>query len=109
MKTYFRSFAAAALLIAATSLPGYAEDAAPAATTPSPAASAPAETTPTQAQPPKAADATPDATSEPTAHHRRHYAHRHHWRYAYWEPFPVFWPHVYHSRIVWNRVPWFRF
>ena len=46
--------------------------------------------------------------------HRR-YAHRHWHRYgyyrtAYWEPFPIFWPHFYHNRIHWSRIPWlFRF
>ena len=27
-------------------------------------------------------------------------------RTAYWEPFPIYWPHFYHRRIHWNRIPW---
>jgi len=38
----------------------------------------------------------------------RHYAHRRYgWHYAYWQPFPIYWPHLYHSRIYWSRIPWF--
>ena len=58
-----------------------------------------------------AKNAEPAAKSVSDQRHRR-YAHRHHRRYgyyrtAYWQPFPIYFPHVYHSRLVWNRVPWF--
>jgi hypothetical protein len=115
MKMHIAGFAAAALLLATTSLPGHAEDA-PAAGTP-PAQAAPAQTTPTDAKPaavprpsiaPKATEAAPsDATAEPAPRQHRRHARYHYRRYAYWEPFPIYFPHLYRSRIVWNRVPWF--
>ena len=123
MNACFKGFAAAALLCATFSLPVYAEDA-PAATA-SPAASTSTQAAPTQATPneatpapstvprpalvPKATDATTDATTEPAPRRHRHYARYHYRRYAYWEPFPIFFPHLYRSHIVWNRVRWFSF
>ena len=62
---------------------------------------------------PKTAEpASPPAADELAPRHRR-YA-RHHRRYgiyrtAYWEPFQIYWPHLYHSRIHWNRISWFSF
>ena len=118
MKNYFMGFAAAAALVAAMSLPAHAEDAPATATAPTQAAPAPTQATPSEAKPATAdvarpsrvpkADAVPDASTEAPRPHRR-YARHHYHRYAYWEPFPVYLPHLYHNRIIWNRVPWFRF
>jgi hypothetical protein len=114
MKAPLTGLAIAALLFAGTALPGFAQDAAkpqtPAAETASPPPAA-NETVPRPSIAPKAAEpATPAADNEP-APRRRHYAHRYHrygyYRTAYWEPFPVYWPHLYHNRIHWNRIPWF--
>jgi hypothetical protein len=115
MKTHFTGLAIAALLAIGPTLPGYAEDAAP---PPPPAAAAPQTEAPPASVPrpslaPKTAEpASPPAAAatEPAPRHRR-YAH-HHWRRwgyyrtAYWEPFPIFWPHVYHNRLRWSRIPW---
>jgi hypothetical protein len=114
MKTHFTGLAVAALLVVAPALPGYAEDAAaPAA--PAPTAQTPAAT-PTEAPPPSvprpslapktAEPASAPADAEPAPGHHRRYAHRHWRRYAYWEPFPIYWPHLYRNRIHWSRIPW---
>jgi hypothetical protein len=113
MTNNLKGITAAALLLAALSSPCRAEDAAVAP----PAAVAPttqgdAKSAPADVERPsitaKSADTTaPDATSEPAPRHRRHYAHRYYRHYAYWEPFPIFFPHLYHNRIVWNRISWF--
>jgi hypothetical protein len=116
MKAPLTGIAVAALLVAGA-LPGFAQDAAkpqppaPAAEpAPPPAAN---ETVPRPSLVPKAAEpAAPAADNEPApAPRRRHYAHRYHrygyYRTAYWEPFPIYWPHLRHNRIYWNRIPWF--
>lgn len=115
MRTCLTGIAAAALLLAAASLPARAEDAAaPAATTATPPA--PSTATPGDAKPafaprpapvPNATEAAPEATAAPPPRRHRHYARHSYRRYAYWEPFPVYLPHLYHHRIVWNRVRWF--
>ena len=111
MTNNLKGIAAAALLLAALNAPCRAEDAP--ATPPAPAAtqgdakSAPADV-PRPSITAKSTDTTaPDATSEPAPRPRRHYAHRYYRHYAYWEPFPIFFPHLYRNRIVWNRVSWF--
>ncbi len=52
----------------------------------------------------------PAAEQAPVRRHRRYARHHHHYwgnyRYAYWEPFPIFLPHLYHNRIHWSRIPW---
>jgi hypothetical protein len=54
------------------------------------------------------ASAKPQADAEPAPRRHRRYAHRHYRRYAYWEPFPIFFPHfTRHHGIYWSRVPWF--
>jgi hypothetical protein len=116
MPINLKGLAAAALLLAVLNVPCRAEDAPPAtppaeATQPAPgdAKSTPADV-PRPSITAKSTDTTaPDATSEPAPRHRRHYAHRYYRHYAYWEPFPVYFPHLYHNRIVWNRVSWFHF
>jgi hypothetical protein len=117
MKAPLTGLAIAAMLVAGTALPGFAQDATtpqtPAAQTPAtPAAPAESSTVPRPSIVPKTAEPTlPAAEAEPAPRHYR-YAHRHHRRYgyyrtAYWEPFPIYWPHFYHNRVHWNRVPWF--
>jgi hypothetical protein len=114
MKTPLMSgLAIAAVLVASSALPGFAQDAAkqpPAAETASPLPAS-NETVPRPSIVPKTAEpAAPTADNEPAPRHR-HYAHRYHrygyYRTAYWEPFPVYWPHMRHNRIYWNRIPWF--
>jgi hypothetical protein len=117
MKSHFTGLTIAALLIAAAAVPARAEDAAPpkdqpAAAAPPPAAAqpeAPPSAVPRPSIVPKTAEP-PEAplADTPPPRHRR-YAHRHrHWRYhyAYWQPFPIYWPHVYHNRLYWSRMPW---
>ena len=117
MKAPLTGLAIAAMLVARTALPGFAQDATtpqtPAAQTPAtPAAPAESSTVPRPSIVAKTAEpASPAAEAEPAPRHYR-YAHRHHRRYgyyrtAYWEPFPIYWPHFYHNRVHWNRVPWF--
>jgi hypothetical protein len=128
MKTPLAGLAIAALLTVGSTFPGFAEDAAkaPAADTPA-ATTAPADATPgvaprpsilskktdpaaagPKADQPRTAEQPAADDAAPPRHHRR-YARHHHWghyRYAYWEPFPIFFPHIYHNRIHWNRIPW---
>jgi hypothetical protein len=114
MKPHFTGIAVAALLVIGSSLPSYAEDA---VAPPAPSVPAAAQTEappPSVSRPsivPKTAEpASASVAAEPAPRHR-HTAHRH-WRgygtyrTAYWEPFPIYWPHLYHSRIHWNRIPW---
>ena len=110
MKSHFTGLAFAALLVAASALPGYAEDAAaPTAAPAAPAAGqteAPPASVPRPSLAPKTAEpASTPVAAEPAPRQRR-YAHRHWRRYAYWEPFPIYWPHFYRSRIHWSRIPW---
>jgi hypothetical protein len=118
MKSQFIGLAVAALLVTAPALPGFAEDAAAPATPPAPAAASKAETPPPSVPRPSivpntAESASPAAAAEPAPRHRR-VAHRHwrgygRYRTAYWEPFPIYWPHIYRNQIHWNRIPWFSF
>ena len=134
MKTRVMGFAVAALLVAAPTFRGHAEDAAapaPAAnptTTPAATPSQPAPVSvprpsivPATTEPAKPATTTepakpvtttepskPAATGDERPRRRRHYAHRH-WRYAWWHPFPIYWPHLYHHRFYWSRISWFSF
>jgi hypothetical protein len=124
MKSYFAGLAIATLLVGGLTLPGYAEDKVPAPPT-APQTDAPPPSVPRPSLVPKTAEpattptatktADPDVKTAPDERRHRRYAHRHYRRYgyyrtAYWEPFPIFWPHVYHNRLRWNRVPWaFRF
>jgi hypothetical protein len=121
MKTQIYGIALATCLAAASTLAAHAEDATP-----------PAAQTQTQSPPvsvarpsivPKTNDKTTDKTNEkaadqpsnPTAAEaaplrRRHLARHHYRRYAgFWTPFPIYLPHVYHSRIVWSRTSWVSF
>ena len=123
MKTHFTGLAFAVLFVFGPTLPGYAEDAAapkaPAAptATQAPAATqteAPPPSVPRPSLAPKTAEPASPPAAEPTPPRHRRYAHRHyqrhgHYRTAYWEPFPIYWPHFYRNRIRWNRIPWFSF
>ena len=112
MKHHFTGLAAAALLVIGSTFPSLAEDAAPippappAAQTAAPPPSVPRPSIVPKTAEPAAAEAAPPPRR--TAHrHRRGYGN---YRTAYWEPFPVYWPHLYRNRIHWNRIPWiFRF
>ena len=54
------------------------------------------------------ASAKPQADAEPAPRRHRRYARRHYHRYAYWEPFPIYLPHLTRRHgIYWNRIPWF--
>jgi hypothetical protein len=114
MKPHFTGLALIALLVIGPTLPGFAEDAVP-ATPAAPAAAqtgAPPSSVPRPSLAPKTAEpALPPVGAEPAPRHPRRYAHRHYRRYgyyrtAYWEPFPIYWPHVYRSRVHWSRIPW---
>jgi hypothetical protein len=109
MKSHFTGLAVAALLVIASPLPGHAEDAAaPAAPAAANQTETPPVSVPRPSLAPKTAEpaaAAPEAAEPAQPRHRR-YAHRHWRRYAYWEPFPIFLPHLYHNRIHWYRIPW---
>jgi hypothetical protein len=119
MKTHFTGFAVAALLAIAPTLPGHAQDAAAPKPDAAPAASQNEAAPPNVARPsiaPKTAEpAAAPVAAEPAARPKRRYAHRSYRRYgyyrtAYWQPFPIYWPHFHRNRIHWNRIPWiFRF
>jgi hypothetical protein len=115
MKSHLTGVAFAALLIAGAALPANAEDAAPPKDQPAaPAATTQPETPPPSVPRPSIAPKTEEPPAAPVADeppppgHRRYAHRRHYWRhhYAYWEPFPILWPHVYHNRLYWSRVPW---
>src|SRR5271163_2891972 len=109
MKAHLTGLAAVTLLLTvASTLPGRAEEtaqpSAPAASPSAPAAT-PADTPPPAAVPrpsivPKNAEPAqqpiaPQADDDAAPRHHRHYAHRRYgWRYAYWQPFPILWPHL---------------
>jgi hypothetical protein len=117
MKKHLSTAVAAAFLLTASSLAAKAEDAAPAPAAPAaaPTDSAPAnvarpsiapKTNDTAAKPD--ASAKPQADAEPTPRRHRRYARRHYYRYAYWEPFPIYFPHLTRRHgIYWSRIPWF--
>ncbi len=114
MKFHFTGLAIAALLIVGPILPGHAEDAAAPKDTMTPAATqtkAPPPSVPRPSLAPKIAEpASPETTAEPTPSPQRRMVHRHshrwgYYRTAYWEPLPIYWPHLYHQRIHWSRIP----
>jgi hypothetical protein len=49
-----------------------------------------------------AAPAADETIRKPRRHARKHYR-----RYAYWEPFPVYWPSYHRHHLTWRRVAWF--
>jgi hypothetical protein len=121
MKAHLTGTAVALLLTVACTLPGRAEESAqpsaPAASPSTPAATptdAPATVPRPSIAPKNAAPAqqpvAPQA-DDGNAPRRRHYARRvgpgYGTRTAYWQPFPIYLPHFYHSRIYWSRMRWF--
>ncbi len=112
MKSPLTGLAIAALLVVGSILPGHAEDAAAPANPAATQGQAPPPSVPRPPIVPKAAEpASPAAAAEPSPPAQPRVAHRHYRRWgiyhtAYWEPFPIYWPHLYHHRIHWNRIPW---
>jgi hypothetical protein len=108
-----RKLAVAAILLLGPSLPGYAQDAAAPTSAVSQTAAPPPSLPRPSIVPNSAESASPPAAAEPAPRPRRqarrHWRHYASYRTAYWEPFPVFWPHLYHNHIRWNRIPWFSF
>jgi hypothetical protein len=129
MKARFIGLAVTALLVFVQARSGHAEDAAAPAPSPAPATTQTEAPPPSVARPsivskpaepasPPAADKTAGTDTKRISDERprqRRYAHRHHRRYgyyrtAYWQPFPIYWPHFSRHRIYWSRIPWsFRF
>jgi len=122
MKTPIYGLALAALLAVAPAFAGHAED----ATTPPPQTETPAQTqtqTTTQAQSPPVSVARPaivpqatelppsrDAAAGTAPPQQGHSARRRDRGYAsFWQPFPIYVPHLYRNRIVWSRLPWLSF
>jgi hypothetical protein len=109
MKTRSLGIAFAALLAFAP-VRGSAEDAAsPAApaNAATPAASDRPASMPRPSIVPKSSEATPAPASETTARKPRRYASKHYRRYAYWEPFPLYIPHLHRHTVSWRRLAWF--
>jgi hypothetical protein len=112
MRARSLGLAFAALLVLGRTVPGHAQDATskPAAT-PS-AAQIPATTptdTPRPSIAPKTAEPAPATTEEAKPRRHRRHARHHSKRYAYWQPFPVYWPHLHRHGIYWSRKSWFGF
>ncbi|MCP4616323.1 MAG: hypothetical protein GY844_07780 [Bradyrhizobium sp.] len=112
MKTRSLGIAFAALLAFAP-VRGSAQDAAspaPPASAASPAAD-PGDRPVSVPRPsivPKTNEATPaPAAAETTPPKPRRHARKHHRRYAYWEPFPVYIPSIHRHHISWRRLAWF--
>jgi len=111
MKTRSLGIAFAALLACAP-VRGFAEDAtAPAAPTNSSAPTASPSEPPKNAQRPSIVPQTAEPVSAPateaTPRKKRRYARHHYRRYAYWEPFRVYWPNYHRQHLTWRRVAWF--
>ncbi|MGQ0686225.1 hypothetical protein [Bradyrhizobium sp.] len=105
MKTRSLGIAFAALLAFAP-VRGHAEEAANApANAATPTSDRPANA-PRPSIAPKTVEGTPAPATEPAVRKRR-YAKKHFRRYAYWEPFPIYWPSYYRHHLTWRRVAWF--
>ncbi|HKU06720.1 MAG TPA: hypothetical protein VJR30_11690 [Bradyrhizobium sp.] len=100
MKTRSLGIAFAALLACAP-VRGNAEQAAAPANAATPAASVP--------RPPIVPDTTQSTApaTETTVRKPRRHARKHNRRYAYWEPFPVYWPSYHRHHLTMRRVAWF--
>jgi hypothetical protein len=115
MRSHIYGSVLATLLVLASGLAVRAEDAATSPATSSPPAASESQSPPVSVvRPsilPKASEQPPSREVDAAAPPRHRYVHRHHHRrYAsYWAPFPIYLPHLYHHRIVWNRVPWISF
>jgi hypothetical protein len=109
MKSHLTGFAVAALLVIGPALPGYAQDTTAPKAPDAAQTQAPPASVPRPSLAPKAAEPASSPVAAEPAQPRRRYAHRRYGRYhrsAYWEPFPIYWPHFYRSRIHWGRIPW---
>ena len=115
MNRQFKGIAVAALLSLGAPLPALAQDAkttdssAPAAAKTEAPVNVPRPSIVPNAAPKTAEPAAAPATTESTPRRQRRYARHHYRRYAYWEPFPVYFPRVHRHRIYWNRISWFFF
>ncbi len=115
MRARSLGLAFAALLVLGRPVPGHAQDASKASTTPPAAqtpAAAPAEAPANVARPsiaPKTAEPAPATTTEEAKPKRRRHARHHYRRYAHWQPFPIYWPRLHRHRITWSRISWFSF
>jgi hypothetical protein len=56
---------------------------------------------------PKTSEAALAPPTESTPRKPRRYAKKHLRRYAYWEPFPVYWPSYHRHHLTWRRIAWF--
>jgi hypothetical protein len=114
MRARSLGLAFAAILLFGRTVPGHAEDAASKSATTPTAAQTPAPTgaqTGAPASVPRPSIAPKTAEPAPAAEegrHRRTARHQYR-RYAYWEPFPIYWPHYSRHRTHWSRVSWFGF
>ncbi len=111
MKPHFTGLAGAALLVIASTFPSLAQNTAAPAQTEAPPPSATPPTVPRPSIMPKTEEPASAPVTAEAAPRPRRAAHRHRqgygpYRTAYWEPFPIYWPHLYHNRIHWNRIPW---
>ncbi len=117
MKRPFAAIAVTALLTIGTIVAAHAEDAAPAAATPSEAPVAvprPSIVAPKNAEPAKTTEPAKASISgaapplaDPAPHRHRRHAHRHYRRDDFWSPIPVYWPYIHRHRIYWSRISWF--
>ena len=112
MKTRSLGIAFAALLAFAP-VRGSAQDAASPAAPAKASAPAAGQSDPPPSVPrpsilPKTAEpAAAPAATDATPRNKLRYARHHYRRYAYWEPFPVYWPNYYRHRLTLRRVAWF--
>jgi hypothetical protein len=116
MRARSLGLAFAALLVLGRPVPGHAQDAAskPTATpstaqTPTAAPSDAPASVPRPTIAPRTAEPAPATTEEAKPRRHRRYARHHYQRYARWQPFPVYWPHLHRHGIYWSRRPWFGF
>ena len=56
---------------------------------------------------PNTGEAAPAPASETTPRKPRRYAKKQLRRYAFWEPFPVYWPSYHRHHLTWRRIAWF--
>jgi hypothetical protein len=111
MKTRSLGIAFAALLACAP-VRGFAEDAASPAAPANAAtpAAGPSDRPPSVPRPsivPKTVEGAAPVATETTVRKPRRLARKNYRRYAYWEPFPVFWPSYHRHSLSWRRVAWF--
>jgi hypothetical protein len=111
MKTRSLGIAFAALLACAP-VRGFAQDAASPAAPANAASPAPGPndrpaSVPRPSIVPKTVEGAAPVETETTARKPRRHARKHYRRYAYWEPFPVYWPSYHRHHLSWRRIAWF--